>query len=159
MASGNAPISRFRRHVGVTDVTDVLFHAFAPAGQKKLALFSHEITFSYLFYPPFWMPWHRRRGLSACLLHSALRWQQGPRGPEGAPVLPVSCACAPQAQRQAAVQQQEATRRELARPETTRRAAVPLVLRHASGLRRVVSAGDEWWRGAVARRSGGDERW
>ena len=25
MASGNAPISRFRRHDGVTDVTDVLF--------------------------------------------------------------------------------------------------------------------------------------
>jgi len=71
---------------------------------------------------------------------------------EGAapPALPVACACAPPAQREAALQR-EATRHELARHETTHRAARARTTRddwrcrwrlprfqHASGLRRAV---------------------
>ena len=51
MASGNPPISRFPCHGGVTDVTDVLFHTFAPAG-RNFWHFGHAKSRFPTFFAP-----------------------------------------------------------------------------------------------------------
>ena len=86
MASGNAPISRFRRHDGVTDVTDVLF-PLLPLRVRKFWHFGGQlITISYLFLPH---PLETTGAAGKAL--APLRRGRRQRWPEGAAAL-VACA-------------------------------------------------------------------